>query len=119
MYDRWWVTNQMGQYWISKLRHLISEWILKHFSWQIRSPHLGQLDLERLPQMEQYFLEGYLGLPTLILQKLGSVFSSKPSSWMIFLRFKLRFKCPSFLALLFTLFSFLCFLGSPSPTSNP
>lgn len=101
------------------MRHLISECILKHFNWQMRSPQRGQLDLERLPQMEQYLREGYLGLPTLILQKLGSVFYYSPYSWMIFLRFRFLFRCPSFFALLFTLFSFLCFLGYPSPTSKP
>jgi hypothetical protein len=51
---------------------------LKHFNWQILYPHLGQLDLDKLPQIEQYFLEGYLGLPTFIVQKFGYFFSYNP-----------------------------------------
>jgi hypothetical protein len=30
----------------------------KHFNWQILSPHLGQLERDKFPQIEQYFLEG-------------------------------------------------------------
>jgi len=107
-----------NQYCSSKFKHFIYEWILKHLSWQIRSPQRGQLERDRFPQIEQYLCEGYLGLPTFILQKFGSVFSYSPSYCMILRKLRLRFRCPYFLALLFMRFSFFRFLGSPSPTSN-
>jgi hypothetical protein len=43
----------------------------EHFNWHILYPHLGQLDLAKFPQIEQYFLEGYFGRPTTIFTKFG------------------------------------------------
>ena len=51
-------TLRIYQYLISKLRHFISEWTRKHLRAQILSPHRGQLERDKLPQIEQYFLEG-------------------------------------------------------------
>ncbi len=99
-----WCKSMNFQYWISKLRHLISVWIREHFSWQILYPHRGQLDRARFPQIEQYFRDGYFGRPTTILTKLGSVFIYRPSSWIIFLRFRFLLRWFYFLARLFTLF---------------
>ena len=112
------IDDHHNQYLNSKLRHLISECTLKHFKAHILYPQRGQLDRDIFPQIEQYFLEGYLGLPTFMLQKLGSPFSYNPYSCITFLKFKFLFSWHYFFTLLIILFSFFSFLVLPSSSKT-